>query len=197
MKKIFTLMMATMVAACTYAQVNFTDAEGNVYGDGETITCLPEFFFEPDEPEFHGPKLVNTSDAQVSVKLDVNIRQLPAGTYVADCFGVECTNYKAEGTHTTSTKTIAAGKSLDTQIEWSNYNGSTGEYVKGVCLVDFTLYVNGKKDKTVTAKFVYGDEDAIKGIAAEGKKVAYTLDGKRAGKNSKGVVVLNGKKILR
>lgn len=190
MKKIFTLMMATMVAACTYAQVNFTDAEGNVYGDGETATISPD----PEWGDFAGRSLVlvNTSSQEVSVKMDVNIRQLPGGTQVADCFSGKCVNYKEEGSHTTSTRTIAGNGKLRTEIEWFN----TME-VSGACLIELTLYVNGKKDKTVTAKFVYGDEDAIKGIAAEGKKVAYTLDGKRAGKNSKGVVVLNGKKILR
>lgn len=191
MKKIFTLLMATMVAACTYAQVNFTDAEGNVYGDGETATISPD----PEWGDFLGRGLVmvNTSNDAVSVKMDVNIRQLPEGTHVADCFsGGACTNYKAVGTHSTATKTLAGNGKMSTEIEWFN-----ATELDGVCVIDLTLYVNGKKDKTVTAKFVYGSEDAIKGISAEGKKVAYTLDGKRAGKNSKGVVVLNGKKILK
>ena len=42
MKKIYTLAIGLMMATCSFAQTDdtfvFTDAEGNVIADGETIT---------------------------------------------------------------------------------------------------------------------------------------------------------------
>lgn len=164
MNKIFTLLFAILFAAIAHAQVNVTDSEGHVYSNGSVIDFHDEMPEIPFIIQFGAPTLVNTTDAEVSVALDVNIRQLPEGTSVSDCFSGVCTNYSMLGSHKTATKTIAPKTSLPTQIEWNCYNASKNENVEGFCLIDFTLYVNGLKSMTFTGRYINGELAEEKGI---------------------------------
>lgn len=201
MKRILSLLMAMLMASCLYAQVNVVNAEGDVCKDGGVIDFHSETtIIAPMIPpiiSLPSPTLVNTTDKEVSVALDVNIRQLPEGTTFKDCFSGVCVNYKEKGTHTTATKTIPAKGELETQIEWDCQNASK-VYVEGTCIVDFTLYVDGKKSMTFTARYIHGEADGIKGIAKPSATTGatYTLDGKLVRGNAKGVVIRNGRKVV-
>lgn len=184
------------VAVCVKAQVNVVDAGGQVCQDGgvmelhaTSLQIAPGIAI----PHMPSPTLVNTSDQAVKVALDYVIRQLPEGTTFADCFSGVCENYKETGAHTTATKEIAANSSLESQIEWGYQN------VEGTCIVDFTLYVDGKKSISFTAKYINGSTDGVKGVASQAaqRSATYTLDGKRVNENAKGVVVRNGKLIIK
>ncbi|MBQ0019299.1 MAG: hypothetical protein KBT39_02130 [Bacteroidales bacterium] len=198
MKKIFTLIITAMVAVCSYAQVNFTDPSGKAYGDGEVMTLRSEIDEDWGDLVMPSPTLVNTSNAQVSVQMDVNIVELPEGTALSDCFSGSCTNYIKLGSHKTSVKTIPANGKLKTQIEWNFYSNKISDNVNGTCIVEFTIYVNGNKDKTVKVHYVNGETDGVKNITLgeKSQKAVFTLDGKRVGEMTKGLVVRNGKKVI-
>lgn len=195
MKKIFTLIAAVMFAACSFAQVNFTDPEGNVYENGSTMNIYPSIVIPdiPDFLEFHSPKLVNTSASAVSVKFEINLKQLPAGTQFAECFSGACTNYKKEQVITTKAVTLAANETKETACEWFYDEEFAGQ----TCIADFTIYVNGVKDKTVTVKYINGEPGAVNAITVDNAKRqgTFTIDGKRAD-NAKGLVIKNGKKVI-
>ena len=196
MKKIFTLIAAVMFAACSFAQVNFTDPEGNVYENGSTMDIYPSIVIPdiPDFLEFHSPKLVNTSASAVSVNLEINIKELPAGTQFAECFSGACTNHKEAKVVMTKAVTLSANETRDTACEWF-YDE---EYAGKICIADYTVYVNGKKDKTVTVRFINGDSNSVNSVIADSvkKKGAFTIDGKRVADNTKGLVIKNGKKMI-
>lgn len=199
MKKIFTLITAMFIATCLNAQVNVVDAEGNVCENGGTLDFYDEYPEIPVIILFGSPKLVNTSNSEVSVQMDVNIRQLPENTSLSDCFSGVCTSITEVGTHKTATKTIAAKGSLETQIEWDCRDMITNNSVEGICIVDFTLYVNGQKAQTFTARYINGEVNTVKDINANTSKKqgTFTLDGKRIQENAKGLLIRNGKKVVR
>ncbi len=196
MKKIFTLIAAVMFAVCSYAQVNITDPEGKVYENGSTMDIYPSMVIPdiPDFLEFHSPELVNTSASAVNVNLVINIKQLPEGTTFAECFSGMCTNYGEAKTVTTKAVTLAANETKKTACEWF-YDE---EFAGKTCIADFTLYVNGKKDKTVTVRYINGDINSVNSVIADSvkKKGAFTIDGKRVANDTKGLVIKNGKKVI-
>lgn len=196
MKKIFTLIVATMLAAVSYAQVNFTDPEGKVYEDGSTMDIYPSLVIPelPDFFEFKGPELVNTSASDVNVKLEINIKQLPEGTQFAECFSGACTNHVKEEVITTKAQTLPGNGTMHTACEWFYDESLVGK----TCIADFTLYVNNKKDKTITVRFINAEPGAVNAITADAVKKmgTFTLDGKRAANDAKGIIIKGGKKIL-
>lgn len=152
MKRLLILIASTIIAIFSYAQVDFTDPDGIVYGNGTTIDIYPSLVM-PDYPdffEFKSPLLFNTSTSAVSVKLEINLKQLPAGTTFAECFNGVCTNHNQEKVITTKSKNIGARESVHTACEWFYDETMVGK----TCIADFTLYVNGVKDKTVTVRYI-------------------------------------------
>lgn len=196
MKKIFTLFVATMLAAVSYAQVNFTDHEGKVYENGSTMDIYPSLVIPgiPDFFEFKGPELVNTSATAVNVKLEINVKQLPAGTQFAECFSGACTNHTKEEVVTTKAQTLPGNGTMPTACEWFYDESLVGQ----TCIADFTLYVNNKKDKTITVRFINAEPGAVNAITADAAKSnkAFTIDGKRAASDAKGIIIRNGKKFI-
>lgn len=193
MKKIFTLLTAALLAFTANAQVAFTDANGKEYADGETMVINAKIETDEvygDDVYFEGPILVNNGKSTVSVKMDVNIVSLPENTKLADCFSGQCVNYYETGSHSTSTKEIAAGKNLPTTIEWNCMNDKDYSFIKGTAVVEYTLYVNGSKDKTVTVKFVYGEEADLNEVESELTVVAaYSITGQLVDPSTRGIVL--------
>ena len=187
MKKFFTLVATAFIALAAHAQVVFVDAEGKEYADGETMVITAE----PDEwgdVFFEAPKLLNKGTETVKVKMDVNITELPEKTQVADCFSGSCVNYKTTGSHSTSTVSLDGGKTISTQIEWSNWNGL--DYAEGLAVVEITLYVDGTKDKTVTVKYAYGEEASLGTVGSELRVVAaYSLTGQLVDPSTRGILL--------
>lgn len=188
MKKIFTLLATALLAFAANAQVAFTDANGKEYADGETMVVNATVDPDYGDVSLHCPILVNKGKSKVSVKMDVNIITLPEKTQVSDCFSGKCVNYKETGSHSTTTKEIGAESSLETQIEWSCWDGS--DYAKGTAVVEFTLYVDGSKDKTVTVQFVYGEEADLNEVESELTVVAaYSITGQLVDPSTRGIVL--------
>lgn len=201
MKRLYTISLMIMLALAAKAQVFMADEEGNLYGDGDVMSLRS--FEDPDwgDVMLPAPIIVNKGAAAVSVRMDVDIREIPASTLVSDCFSGNCTNFTAVGKHSTATKNVKAGGELPTAIEWSCWSNSLNDYASGYCWVDFTLYVNGQKDKTVSVVYSNNCPDAADAIS---RPVAsrpicygtYTLSGQKAGHGAKGIVIRDGKKYI-
>lgn len=198
MKKIFTLALVSLFTICSYAQVIVTSPDGTVCADGATMDLFDEFPEEADFVSFECPVLENTGSSPVSVYLNVDIKQMPEGTTLSDCFGTKCIGYDKVEAHKTDTKQIAANAKIRTNIEWSNFSNKTGDYIDGICIVEFTLYVNGQKAQTFTARYIQLDAMAVKDVKDNTTKVngTFTVDGKRVADNAKGLLIRNGKKVL-
>ena len=197
MKKFLTFLAAIAQTVCVMSQVQIIDAEWVSYKDGDVMSI----FIDPDWMYFESPTLVNTTNAPVSVYLELNLRDLPEKTTLSDCFsGNVCANYDKVGTYTTVVKTIPAYKYLQTMIEWNCWVDEIFDFVEGVCVVDFTLYVNGVKDKTVTVGYINGDitkvESPTKDAHTAMQRGTFSLDGKHLDAQMKGLVVRDGRKIL-
>lgn len=196
MKKIFSLFAMLCIIICAQAQVLFLNPEGNACNDGSTINIYAKLDPVWHELQCESPSLKNTGAQTVNVSLGINIKALPENTSVADCFIGECVNYKTTGSHNTATKQLAAGEEILTQVEWSSWNGT--ENVEGQATVEFTVYVNGQKDKVVTVNYIYSTTDGISNIPVSvTRSEAYNLNGQRVTDNTKGLVITNGKKIIR
>lgn len=197
MKKFLTFLAAIAQTVCVMSQVQIVDAEWVSYKDGDVMSI----FIDPDWMCFDSPTLVNTTNAPVSVSLELKLRDLPAGTTLSDCFsGTGCESYEKLGVYTTPVKMIPAYDYLPTMIEWNCFDPYQFDYVEGVCVVDFTLYVNGVKDKTVTVGYINGDitkvESPTKDAHTAMQRGTFCLDGKRLDAQMKGLVVRDGRKIL-
>lgn len=196
MKKVFTLLLAAVMAVAAHAQVMFADPDGNVYDDGQTMRLL--VYEDPDWGEIMcpAPLLVNKGSQAVNVQLDVDITQLPQGTSIADCFSGKCDTYTALGKHTTKSIALAAGATQSIAIEWNSFSQSDWTPVYGQAVMVCALYVNGTKDKTVTVVFSNPDPAHVASLQAlAGKQPLFTLDGRRAAPHAKGLLICNGRKM--
>lgn len=197
MKKIFTLIAAVMATASIYAQVEFRDPEGKAYNDGETMTIMVDYDAKYDEYKFESPVLYNNGAAAVNVYFSLTFEQLPENTAISDCYYNKCR--PTFESHETEVKPIPSGKSVPTMIEWTPSNITTWDWVFGTAIVKYAMYVNGDLDKTVTVHFVNPDPAGIEGIVSDinnKKVVAYNLKGQRVNTNTKGIVLINGKKFI-
>lgn len=201
MKRLYTISLMIMLALAAKAQVFMADEEGNLYGDGDVMSLLAYEDPEWGEIMCPAPFIVNKGTAAVSVKMDVDIREITERTKLADCFSGACKNYDTVGKHSTAAKNVPAAGQVFTSIEWNCLNEKTWDYVDGYCWVDFTLYVNGQKDKTVSVVYSNNCPDAADAIS---RPVAsrpicygtYTLSGQKAGQGAKGIVIRDGKKYM-
>lgn len=199
MKKLLLLITTLILTVGANAQVLFADpATGKTYADGETMRLLVTVDPEWDEVMCPAPALVNNGATAVNVRMDVNIKQLPEGTTLADCFSGKCTNYGTTGTHSTTTKSLAAGAKMSTEIEWNSLSSTTWENVYGTAIVEFTLYVNNEKSSTVTVEFINADPASVGNVEASATtRVWYTMGGQRVMPGTKGLLVSKGKKVLK
>lgn len=198
MKKLLLLITALILSLGASAQVMFADTEGKTYADGETMRLLVTVDPDWEEVMCPAPMLVNKGTTAVNVRMDVNIRQLPEGTLLADCFSGKCTNYPTVGSHSTASKPIAAGATMNTEIEWNSFSSSVGDNVYGTAIVEFTLYVNNEKSSIVTVEFAYPDPASVGKVEADAQpRVWYTVSGRRVMPGAKGLYVSKGKKIMK
>lgn len=199
MKKIFLFATALCMTLCAKAQVMFADEEGNLYGNGDYMVLQAEEDPDWGEVMCPAPSLVNQGKTAVNVRLDVDVKYIAEGTLLADCFSGRCLNYVTAGMHSTTTKSIKAGGTLATAIEWNCWSDDADDYVQDYCIVKYTLYVGGVKDKSVTVEYTYADPaaDAITSATASActsQKGTFTLDGRKATPGTRGLIIRDGKK---
>lgn len=189
MKKIFTLIATVFMAVAANAQVAFCDPAGKEYQDGETMTItaevkeIEEFGMKYYEATCKSPVLKNNGTSAANVHMDVDVKTLPANTGWQECWKGQCTPYTSAQKLTTVVKTLAAGETKETEIEWGATNTSTWDPAYGQTAVfTYTLYVNGAKSKTVTVNFVCpADPAGINNVTLnETASKAYMIDGRQS-----------------
>lgn len=189
MKKIFTLIAFAMLTIAAQAQVVLLDPEGKEYTNGQTMTIHSTIDPDWDDVVLEAPSVKNKGNQAVSVKLDVNIKVLPANTAVQQCFAVNCFNYEAVGNYETNTVNFAAGETKTTATEWQCYDSEADDYAKGTCTIEFTIYENGQKGNVVTVNYVNGDDTGITATTGAAKAVkTYDLMGRQT-TAAKGIVL--------
>lgn len=202
MKKFYSFIAAALMAAPAMAQteVILVGPEGYTTTAGDSITITPEIYEEEDGGEifrdvtFHAPVLRNMGSKTVSVTAQYNI-EMPHGTF-QDCIGGECYSRVASGQYQSSgAATIAPGAEARTLMEWNCLSSQTWDYEPGVCTMDITLYVDGKKGNIYHVYYVYDPtaETISHTTLTQRNTPAYTLDGRLATKATRGLVIQGGK----
>lgn len=178
MKKIFTLIVSLLLCSSAWAQVVLMDEAGKVYGDGETMV-LHSFVDEWDDVVLPCPMLKNTGSQSANIQLECTIVSLPEGTKINECLSGGCTAYYS-GSFSTKSVAIAAGKEMESQIEWATWSNATKTNVEGTAEITMTLKENGVKKATITVQFVHGSTTGIaKSITCEPTRSAkYVQQGK-------------------
>lgn len=164
-------MSPVKVSTNDNSQMSFLSPDGKEFFDGEIMNITPEIDPDWGDVIFEAPSIKNNGSEAVNAKLGINIISLPANTAVQECFGVNCFFFDKEGSHETSTVNISAGATKSTATEWQCYDAEKDEYAIGTCTIQFTLYVNGVKDITVTVNYINTLDDITFHLNAASKKL--------------------------
>ena len=199
MKKLYAFFAATLLAAPTFAQkevVLVSPNDGKEYTDGQTVIITPDVDPEWGDVIFESPLLLNKGSKDVQVKMTFT-PQYSFGSFQC-CLGGSCKMYDAGGTYTTDNEPLEAGKVKSILTEWNCMSTETFEYEHGECTCIMEFYVNGQKGNTYTVKYAYTESTGIEQAAAKAKQQRiYDLQGRVAGKQSRGLLIQNGQKLLR
>ena len=224
MKKfLLTVAMGLAMSVSAFAQVEFVDAEGNVIPDGSTVvrnTIEKPISIAPGLEMCQIPSGIsakNTSNSAVSVKSQVDVTDLPFGSFSL-CFPGSCWitigNYTGEyPTHQPTGKslspdgpwvsptavTLQAGGVSDMQTEWKlNSLGQTTfdpAKDKGSFTATYSLIVDNRPVTTI--KVLYTTDPEATGVAGvtvnngDKKVVAtYNAAGQKVAASHKGLAIL-------
>lgn len=219
-KHLLTVALGLLMSASAFAQVEFVDAEGNVIPDGSTVVRNEIEKPIPVLDMYQIPSGIsakNTSSSAVSVKSQVDVTDLPFGSFSL-CFPSTCWitvgNYtgtypthqptgntlSADGPWTSPTsESIPAGSTKTLSTEWKlNALGlSTFDPAKdkGSFTATYSLLVNDQKVSTI--KVVYTTDPDATGIAGvtvnngDKKVVAtYNAAGQEVSASHKGLAIV-------
>lgn len=144
--------------------VQFVDEAGNVMEDGSTITITE------GEDDGWGGKLFpsgvyvqNTSDEDIYVGIDYDIKELPNGSFQI-VFPISCMNISKEGTGKTAEGLLQAGEKKTLMAEWLPDIDGFGTCTVELQINTFTYnsiskkYELQAKGPTVTVRMVYSDD---------------------------------------
>lgn len=221
MKKfLLTVAMGLAMSASAFAQVEFVDADGNIIPDGSTVVrnAIKEVYPGVEMYEISsGISAKNTSSSAVSVKSQVDVTDLPFGSFGL-CFPASCwitvgnytgtypthqptqTNLSADGPWTSPTSgTMQAGAVNSLTTEWKlNVLGMTTfdpEKDKGSFTATYSLLVGDKKVSTI--KVLYSTDPEATGIAgvksneaAKAEVARYNANGQLVPASQKGLVIV-------
>ncbi len=199
MKKIFTLLCIFMMGTAAFAQdlYVFCDKEGNVYEDGATIVCSEvedDGFGTIMVPSGLYVKNVGApSGYSASAVADITKKDNGA---VQLCFPTNCISYSTVGKQAETEKgTLAQGETKNMMTEWL-------PTAYGECTVTYTLKIYqglfSKGSRTITVNYLYADPASISQVknGTTAKVTYYNLKGQRVEKPTKGLYILNGKKVM-
>ena len=203
MRKLFTLCFGLFAALAIQAQnefpLQFADQYGNVIADGSTLSIT-----ESEDDGFGGILMPsglyvkNTSSDEVRCGGSFDITQMSNGAFQS-CFPTNCMQASNMGSYTTQNGAVGAGELKSMQTEWL----PTAE---GSCTVTYQLltykynaitskWIVDKYGPTVTLNFSYSTS-GISAVKAEESVTCYDLQGRRVVHPSKGLYIVNGKKIF-
>lgn len=213
MKKIYSILAAALLAAPSFAQVVLVSPnDGKEYGDGSTMTITPEVttdeydwqgeHFVETMVEFKAPVLKNKGSKTVSVYAEYDIVTMPHG-FFKDCWGGDCKNRgpkdKTYPHYKSDVAVIAGNSTTSTLMEWDCKSSETFDHEEGTCTIKFDLYVDSKKQSTITVNYVYDKKQAgVASVVAGSKQqsVVRDLQGRVVTAGAKGLLVKGGKVVL-
>lgn len=203
MKKIVSLCLGLFAALAIQAQnefpLQFADQYGNVIADGSTLSIT-----ESEDDGFGGILMPsglyvkNTSSDEVRCGGSFEIQSMSNGVFQS-CFPTNCMQASNVGSYTTQNGAVGAGELKSMQTEWL----PTAE---GSCTVTYQLltykynaitskWIVDKYGPTVTLNFSYSTS-GISAVKAEESVTCYDLQGRRVVHPSKGLYIVNGKKMF-
>lgn len=219
-KHLLTMALGLLMSASAFAQVEFVDAAGNVIPDGSTVVRNEIEKPMPVLDMYQIPSGIsakNTSSSAVSVKSQVDVTDLPFGSFSL-CFPGSCwitvgtytgtypthqptqKNLEADGPWTSSTsESIPAGstKSLSTEWKLNSLGMTTFDPAKdkGSFTATYSLLVDDQKVSTI--KVLYTTDPDATGIAGvtvnngDKKVVAtYNAAGQEVSASHKGLAIV-------
>ena len=174
MKKIFTLLVLFATALTASAQLSFT-MDGNTIENGATITSskVDPMFTELGSVMFKPDVFVNSEKAG---NVTVEVKALD-GRSVSLCFGGNC----IPGTNLSKSKDMAAGESVDIQLEGG------GMFISGTqtykCKV--TAYYTSDPSSTISFTLIMTNDPTVlavgsidaenDGVMFDGRTMSYTF----------------------
>ncbi len=180
----------------------FLDANGDVVADGSTVTfnTVEEEIF-PGMPMFGTTlmakfdlKVKNTTETNAKVGAKITIVSMPNGK-VQFCFPSECAEFTNE--HTTSFADLTAGATQALNSEWLPEAGEhgTAKFKLQLLVGDGAggIKAYGPTVNIVCQYYPTGINDITSDNAGS---VYYDLSGRRISSPSKGIVIVNGKKVI-
>lgn len=179
--------------------VTFTDDLGNTY-DEEAILVMDNYEKSVfgDYVSLKGLNIKNISEQDTNFRLTASISQIPGGSFQC-CLGDACHRMKKPGVITIEGISNVGGELIPViDTEWYIENGRYGtlEVIFTLETNDGGQFVNAG---SVTVQFVYTYETGIEMIDTETNQVdnVYTIDGRRAKNPSKGLYIINGRKVVK
>ncbi len=220
-KHLLTLALGLLMTTGAFAQVEFVDANGNVIPDGSTVvrntveTPLEIPGLGKNQQINSGISAKNTSNANVTVKCQMDVTDLPFGQATL-CFPGSCwinvgdltgtypthkptqANLEADGPWTSPTSgVLGAGATQSLETEWVisrlqvvQWDGSIGGFT-----ATYSLLVNDQKVSTI--KVYYTTDQNASGIAGvkanDSKKTIvarYNAAGQQVSASHKGLTLV-------
>ena len=220
-KHLLTVALGLLMSASAFAQVEFVDAQGNVIPDGSTIvrneieTPLEIPGLGKNQQINAGISAKNTSNANVTVKCQMDVTDLPFGQATL-CFPGSCwinvgdltgtypthkptqANLAADGPWTSPTSgVLGAGATQSLETEWvisrlqvAQWNGSIGSFT-----ATYSLLVNDQKVSTIKVLYTTDqDASAIVGVKSDDTNktvvATYNTAGQQVSASHKGVAIV-------
>lgn len=207
MKKVIVFSLFLAIATHLKSQVVLVNPCDNLeYKDGSTMVITPEIYEEGEpgtadyycEVTFHAPVIKNNGSSAVNVYADYDITEMPHGAF-QDCIGGSCKSYNKTGHYTSAVANVAGKGTATTLMEWNCMSTKTFDYEPGTCTIKLDLYVNSKKESSYTIKYVYEKTEGVNTVTNSEKKATrtYDLQGRTVKGAAKGLLIMNGKKVLR
>lgn len=179
--------------------VAFVNDQGNTLNEGDILVMDNyEKSVFGDYVSLKGLNIKNISEQDTNFRLTASISQIPGGSFQC-CLGDACHRMKKPGVITIEGISNVGGELIPViDTEWYIENGRYGtlEVVFTLETNDGDQFVNAG---SVTVQFVYTYETGIEIIAPETNQVdnIYTIDGRRAKNPSKGMYIINGRKVVK
>lgn len=177
MKKLFTLLFLSVLAAAAYAQSSyyvFCDKDGHEYDNDATITCDQaevDAFGGVQMPSGLYVKNVDAPDGY-KVAAQANITSMDNGS-VQLCFPVNCLSYTSKGTQKETDKTsLSQGATQNMQTEW--LPAAYGDCKVVYSLITYQTIIK-KATRTITVNYHYGDPTGVSTVNGTGTKAVQTL----------------------
>lgn len=186
MRRILLTLGVLLTSMTMSAQLVFVDADGRELADGSTITMNNAVKNDWGEiqVDLKGISIKNTSAIAQNFTMDVEVKELPAGSF-ACCYGMTCKNTKKPSTMNLKNLSIDANATeMISNTDWAMEED--GHF--GTCAVTFKLSTGN----TLNVNFVYTESTDISHVSEKAEITAiYDITGKSIKTMQKGMNIVH------